>query len=306
MNVSRRLIILEDPGKHREVVPQGDTVEIGRSPTLGLVLSDRTVSRHHAVLRTHGNDLVLEDVGSTFGTFVNGDPVTPKKAVPLRDGDVIELGKVQVVCRFEPVDQDTEAAARDAAFAAQSNARILLQEGESVRRWPLASPLTLIGRAPHCEVRLQDRTGPPEQAAIRAQSGRFFLEPRQSGAPTKLNESQSPVKKPTPLESNSVFLLPRAQALFLYDFQEDGAALSDPLLEVSRRGLLKEISQKTGLAHRHLRKLCRSYRALGQCVGELLVQEKYLTPLFWRVTCARLLKAKASSRKGWFEAVRRG
>jgi len=50
----------------------GDRLRIGRSPDNDLVLDDPRVSRYHAQLARQGDVLVIEDLGSTNGTLVNG------------------------------------------------------------------------------------------------------------------------------------------------------------------------------------------------------------------------------------------
>lgn len=55
-----------------------------------------TVSRRHARIRISGTDVVIEDLGSKNGTFVSGERVFA--AVPLKDGDEVQVGSV--VSRF--------------------------------------------------------------------------------------------------------------------------------------------------------------------------------------------------------------
>lgn len=50
----------------------GDALTFGRAPDNDLSLDDPRVSRYHAVLRREGEQLILEDLGSTNGTMVNG------------------------------------------------------------------------------------------------------------------------------------------------------------------------------------------------------------------------------------------
>lgn len=50
----------------------GDVLRIGRSPDNDLVLDDPRVSRYHAQLSHRGDVLIVEDLGSTNGTLVNG------------------------------------------------------------------------------------------------------------------------------------------------------------------------------------------------------------------------------------------
>src|SRR4051812_17462001 len=53
-------------------------------------LMDPEVSRHHAAIREQGGALAIEDLGSTNGTFVNGQRITV--VTVLRDGDSVRLG----------------------------------------------------------------------------------------------------------------------------------------------------------------------------------------------------------------------
>jgi pSer/pThr/pTyr-binding forkhead associated (FHA) protein len=76
----------------------GDTI-IGRDPACDLVLSDVTVSRRHASVRQDGNTVVISDLGSSNGTFVNGEPVAD--ATRVEAGDSIRLGAAELRVRVE-------------------------------------------------------------------------------------------------------------------------------------------------------------------------------------------------------------
>jgi ABC-type multidrug transport system ATPase subunit len=69
---------------------RGHEMVFGRHPTCDQVLDYPMISSRHARLRRHGTALVLEDLGSTNGTFLNGRRVG--RAVVVRAGDVIGLG----------------------------------------------------------------------------------------------------------------------------------------------------------------------------------------------------------------------
>lgn len=70
---------------------------IGRSLQNHVVLQGFAVSRNHARLVWQGQRALLEDLGSTYGTLINGQRVRGWAA--LRDGDRIELGDVLVIYR---------------------------------------------------------------------------------------------------------------------------------------------------------------------------------------------------------------
>ncbi|MGD2162124.1 MAG: FHA domain-containing protein [Anaerolineales bacterium] len=88
---------------------------IGRDVTNDVVVGDAEVSRQHArITRTPGG-YVLEDLGSTNGTFVNGERLTTPRV--LNPGDLIALGET-VSLTFNAVAP--EAAATVASPAAES------------------------------------------------------------------------------------------------------------------------------------------------------------------------------------------
>jgi Protein of unknown function (DUF3662)/FHA domain len=69
---------------------------LGRGTDCDLRLVDPGVSRHHAELRVEDGEVVLVDLGSTNGTFVNGQPV---RRVLLTDGTRVTLGRTTLVFR---------------------------------------------------------------------------------------------------------------------------------------------------------------------------------------------------------------
>lgn len=62
---------------------------IGRSSDLDMVLVEDMVSRRHAKISTNENEVFIQDMGSTNGTFVNGEKVTRSQ---LQEGDRILVG----------------------------------------------------------------------------------------------------------------------------------------------------------------------------------------------------------------------
>ncbi len=68
----------------------GDVLRIGRSPDNDLVLDDPRVSRYHAQLSRQGEVVVIEDLGSTNGTLVNGRRIT--EAHVLQPTETIAIG----------------------------------------------------------------------------------------------------------------------------------------------------------------------------------------------------------------------
>jgi pSer/pThr/pTyr-binding forkhead associated (FHA) protein len=72
----------------------GAGVTIGRLPDNAVMIDNPAVSGHHARVFYEGNRVILEDLRSTNGTFVNGRPVTRHV---LQHGDEVLVGKHQIV-----------------------------------------------------------------------------------------------------------------------------------------------------------------------------------------------------------------
>ncbi|HUO43915.1 MAG TPA: FHA domain-containing protein [Burkholderiales bacterium] len=85
-----KLIMSLDNAVIREVPLDKERVTIGRKAHNDIQVDNLAVSGEHAVIVTILNDSFLEDLGSTNGTLVNGNPV--KKHI-LQTNDVIEIGK---------------------------------------------------------------------------------------------------------------------------------------------------------------------------------------------------------------------
>ncbi|MBA2528346.1 MAG: FHA domain-containing protein [Euzebyales bacterium] len=85
------------PLRGRVLVVDAEEQVLGRRENSDLLLADPHVSRAHAVIRKQSGAVWLEDLGSTGGTFVNGEPVTGSQA--LKHGDSVRFGSVET--RFE-------------------------------------------------------------------------------------------------------------------------------------------------------------------------------------------------------------
>src|ERR1700720_175550 len=84
-----RLVVTEPNGAHREV-PIGTTpFRIGRQAGNELTLRDSRVSRQQAQITDVNGTMVLEDMGSSHGTFVNGEKIIRHE---LKASDQIDFG----------------------------------------------------------------------------------------------------------------------------------------------------------------------------------------------------------------------
>ena len=91
-----RTPFLTDPAG-REHRLTGETILIGRAVENDIVIASKRVSRQHARLRREGRAVLLEDMGSANGTFLNDERLAGP--VILRDGDRVGVGDVAFVFR---------------------------------------------------------------------------------------------------------------------------------------------------------------------------------------------------------------
>ena len=71
---------------------------IGRDASNGVAINDAEVSRKHAKLNLHGSAYVIQDLGSTNGTFINGQRITGTQVLNL--GDTVSFGE-NIVLMYE-------------------------------------------------------------------------------------------------------------------------------------------------------------------------------------------------------------
>ncbi len=88
---SFRLIVRRGPQPNQIYELNKDIITLGRDITNDIVINDPEVSRHHCRMTRGGGGYTLEDLGSTNGTFVNGQRLTGAR--PLAGGDMIGLGE---------------------------------------------------------------------------------------------------------------------------------------------------------------------------------------------------------------------
>ncbi len=100
-----RLLVSVDGEADREIVLTRQETTIGRKPHNDIVIDHLAVSSQHAVLRSDHDELWVEDLKSTNGTYVNGQAVSRRR---LWHRDVIEVGKVRLEVRLDrPACVDT-------------------------------------------------------------------------------------------------------------------------------------------------------------------------------------------------------
>jgi pSer/pThr/pTyr-binding forkhead associated (FHA) protein len=88
-----KMIVSIDGVVIKEVQLTKDRTTLGRRPYNDIVIDNLAVSGEHAVLQMTGNEVYLEDLNSTNGTYINGKAV--KKQL-LQNSDTVEVGKYKI------------------------------------------------------------------------------------------------------------------------------------------------------------------------------------------------------------------
>jgi hypothetical protein len=98
--MSFKLSVRQGPRPNLVFELDGDSYTIGREAGTEIVIEDPQVSRRHATLTRQGTSYLIEDIGSTNGTYVNGRRVTAP--VLLSNGDMIGLADTIVLAVQAP------------------------------------------------------------------------------------------------------------------------------------------------------------------------------------------------------------
>jgi adenylate cyclase len=109
--------VADSPSMITEVyqVYAGSTLRVGRAKTNDIIVSDRDVSRFHATFSASENGIVLSDLSSTNGTFVNDRRIaTP---VDILSGDIVSLGNVRINVQLHYTDDIVQTDGTRTALA---------------------------------------------------------------------------------------------------------------------------------------------------------------------------------------------
>lgn len=106
MQSNFRLVMRAGPSVGKVYELHKNELFLGRDLSNDIVINDPEISRRHSRFYLQGNGFVLEDLGSTNGTFVNGQRLMGPNV--LRPGDVITFGE-RMSLVFESSDYDQDA-----------------------------------------------------------------------------------------------------------------------------------------------------------------------------------------------------
>ena len=88
-----KLVLLSPGMTGRTHELKADKTTIGRVEDNTFQIPEPSVSSHHCEVELRGNDIVVKDLNSTNGTFINGQKVTEG---PLKPGQILRLGQIEM------------------------------------------------------------------------------------------------------------------------------------------------------------------------------------------------------------------
>jgi pSer/pThr/pTyr-binding forkhead associated (FHA) protein len=88
-----RLVVLSEGLTGRSHELKAEKTTVGRIEDNAFQIPDASVSSHHCEILLRGNDVVIRDLNSTNGTFINGQPITE---ATLKPSQILRLGQVEV------------------------------------------------------------------------------------------------------------------------------------------------------------------------------------------------------------------
>lgn len=139
-----KMIVSLDGVVIKEVQLSKDRTSVGRRPYNDIVIDNLAVSGEHAVLQMSANEVSVEDLNSTNGTYVNGKAV--KKQL-LQNGDFVEIGKYKLQYVGEVGGDEARGAASAPGGATAAGASLKVMSGPAAgREVPLVKVVTTLGK----------------------------------------------------------------------------------------------------------------------------------------------------------------
>ena len=154
-----------------KTLPAGTAYWIGRDPAADIVIDEPLVSWRHAVLKVSGNQWLLEDAGSTNGTFAAGQRV---QRVEITDSCQVRLGHPEAgpVVSCSVADSSRRGtAAVPSATAVWSVQRTAVRDRSPSAIMPLPAKVLRIGRAQDSDIVVPDLSVSRHHAELRRSPG---------------------------------------------------------------------------------------------------------------------------------------
>jgi pSer/pThr/pTyr-binding forkhead associated (FHA) protein len=180
----------------QELTLDKEVTTIGRKPDNDIIIDNQAVSGHHAQIKMHGDEVVLEDLGSLNGTFVNNQKVSKAE---LFNDDVVLIGvhtlnvssdknreaeKKSFTMRgrsmdetmvIAPDDQKKILAAADKNIPEPLGGFLVIEGSTDQREYELKERVSSIGKEDGCAIRLKGFFAPKLAALVNRRKEGYFI-----------------------------------------------------------------------------------------------------------------------------------
>ena len=196
---------LRDASGREFLLKAGENL-IGRDPSSDVLLNDGTVSRRHARILIEDNAAYLEDLGSTNGTRLNGQPVAPGQRVPLPPHAELQFGSATLTLEL-PEGFETPVVAEEVA----PPLAYLVSLQDASQRYPLYARPLKIGRRAGNDIVINDPYVSGTHATIEIVGNEVRITDLGSTNGTFMGEVRLTPNLPMPVEPGAVLTLGKSQ-----------------------------------------------------------------------------------------------
>jgi pSer/pThr/pTyr-binding forkhead associated (FHA) protein len=110
-----KIVVLSEGLTGRSFELKVDKTTVGRLEDNAFQIPEQSVSSHHCELLLKGSDVIVRDLNSTNGTYINGEKISEKV---LKPGQILRLGNVEARLETDGAGTPASSAAGAAAAAA--------------------------------------------------------------------------------------------------------------------------------------------------------------------------------------------
>ena len=111
-----KIVVLSEGLTGRSIDLKVDKTTVGRLEDNAFQISEQSVSSHHCELLLKGSDVIVRDLNSTNGTYINGEKISEKV---LKPGQILRLGNVEARLETDGVAAGATPTSAAAAAAAE-------------------------------------------------------------------------------------------------------------------------------------------------------------------------------------------
>src|SRR5215468_3370358 len=189
-----KLSIEDDQANQTVVDLSRDEYTIGRDVANTVRLTERNISRKHALLRKNGAGWVVKDLTSYNGCFVNGGRVAGERG--LKHGDLLQLGDYRLelidedaAARLDPESKTATIPGRPSQTIRELPNRLVMILGPAVgASFPLLDKQLVIGRGEDCDLPINDTSVSRIHAEIHLlEGGKYEVLDRDSSNGVRVN-----------------------------------------------------------------------------------------------------------------------